>query len=175
VSKISEKVEAVRLPTLGGIEEEALWGEAAQKPAEVPRLPLASVREGQTGLPAASAASAVPAQQQQQQQQPQQAGKQQAATFQRDSDDSLRRSVQCTDSDKHEAQQKAAEDTMHSCCPSQSVMFKRSIVCRTMFTCRTATCSWGQGNETSAAQPGGLRPVSTGKGSFTFAQAPLRT
>ena len=164
----------MRLPTLGGIEEEALWGEAAQSPAEVPRLQLASVREGQTGLPATSAASAVPAQQQQQQQQPQQAGRQQAATFQRDSDDSLRRSVQCADSDKHRHNKKlpSTQCTLLLCrrgsCSSRRV-------CGTILTRRTAIRSWTQGDETLAAQPGGLHPVSTGKSSFTFAQAPLRT
>lgn len=172
VSKISEKVEAVRLPTLGGIEEEALWGEAAQSPAEVPRLPLASVRDGQTGLPAALAA---PAQQQQQQQlRPQQAGKQQAATFQRDSDDSLRRSVQCADSDKHGHNKRLPRSQCTSVVRRRGLCSSR-IVWGTMLTCCTAVCSWNQADEASAAQPGSHRPVSTGKSSFTFAQAPLRT
>jgi hypothetical protein len=176
VGKISEKVEAVRLPTLGGIEEEALWGEAAQSPAEVPRLQLASVREGQTGLPAALAASAVPAQQQQQQQQqqPQQAGRQQAATFQRDSDDSLRRSVQCADSNMHGHNNRLPR-TQCTFVVRRGGSCSSRKVCGTLLTRRTAICSWNQGDETSAAQPGGLHPVSTGKSSFTFAQAPLRT
>ena len=89
VSKISEKVEAVRLPTLGGIEEEALWGEAAQPPAKAAvKVPLASVPDGRAGMPAASAAPADQHFQQLQQQQ-----RQPAATVQRDSDNSLRRLV----------------------------------------------------------------------------------
>ena len=89
-TKISEKVAAVRLPTLGGIEEEALWGEAAAAPtaaAGTAKAPLASVPESRAESPV-EAAAAAPAQQQQQRQQ---AGGQQVPTVQRDSDGSLRR------------------------------------------------------------------------------------
>jgi hypothetical protein len=77
----------VRLPTLGGIDEEALWGEAAPLPATAAvtaKAPLAPVPEGQA--PAPVAAASVPSAQRQQQ-----AASQQVPSVQRDSDGSLRR------------------------------------------------------------------------------------